>query len=170
MSRSCRPHSLRKWGLTILGTGAYLPHPCPTRCNRPAPANLLNHACLCIKTATPLFGAQSLKRQLLWARLHDKPEFSKFSERGAWFLQHFWRPQCDSLEPGGAIKLEWRNPRREEEVCHLMAFQVLFQTNVPTFRTSPNLAPWRDRPTHREWPQDHGRPQGQSPVRSYPSG
>ena len=30
---------LRKWGLTILGTGAYLTHPCPALCNCPAPAN-----------------------------------------------------------------------------------------------------------------------------------
>ena len=30
---------LRKWGLTILGTAAYLAHPCPALCNRPAPAN-----------------------------------------------------------------------------------------------------------------------------------
>ena len=52
---------LRKLGLTILGTGAYLPHPCPAYCNRPASANPLNNACLCIKTATPLFGAQNLK-------------------------------------------------------------------------------------------------------------
>ena len=44
---------LRKWGLTILGTGAYLTHSCPAPCNRPSPckpANLLNHACPCIKT------------------------------------------------------------------------------------------------------------------------
>ena len=38
---------LRKWGLTILGTGAYLTHPHPALCNCPAPANLLNHACPC---------------------------------------------------------------------------------------------------------------------------
>ena len=30
---------LRKWGLTILETGAYLTFPCPALCNRPAPAN-----------------------------------------------------------------------------------------------------------------------------------
>ena len=30
---------LRKWGLTILGTGAYLTHPCPALCNHPASAN-----------------------------------------------------------------------------------------------------------------------------------
>ena len=36
---------LRKWGLTILGAGAYLSRPCPARCSHPAPANLLNHAC-----------------------------------------------------------------------------------------------------------------------------
>ena len=45
---------LRKWGLTILGTGAYLIHSCPTLCNRPSPykpANPLNHACPCIKKA-----------------------------------------------------------------------------------------------------------------------
>ena len=44
---------LRKWGLTILGTGAYLTHPCPALCNRPNPCkpeNPLNHACPCIKT------------------------------------------------------------------------------------------------------------------------
>ena len=44
---------LRKWGLTILGTGAYLTHPCPAPCNRPSPckpANPLDHACPCIKT------------------------------------------------------------------------------------------------------------------------
>ena len=35
--------------LTILETGAYLTHPCPAVCNRPVPANLLNHACPCIK-------------------------------------------------------------------------------------------------------------------------
>ena len=56
---------LRKWGLTILGTGAYFTHPCPTLCNRPSPgepANPLNHACPCIKKLlTPLFGAQSLE-------------------------------------------------------------------------------------------------------------
>ena len=28
---------LRKWGLTILGTGAYLTHPCPALCNCPSP-------------------------------------------------------------------------------------------------------------------------------------
>ena len=30
---------LRKWGLTILGTGAYFTHPCPALCNHPAPEN-----------------------------------------------------------------------------------------------------------------------------------
>ena len=35
---------LRKWGLTILGTGAYLAHHCPALCNHPAPAN--PHTCL----------------------------------------------------------------------------------------------------------------------------
>ena len=34
---------LRKWGLTILGTGAYLTHPCPAVCNLPAPANPQTH-------------------------------------------------------------------------------------------------------------------------------
>ena len=34
---------LRKWGLTILGTGAYLTHPCPALCNLPAPANPQTH-------------------------------------------------------------------------------------------------------------------------------
>ena len=43
-------HAVSKWGLTILGTIAYLTHPCPAVCNHPAPANLLNHACPCIKT------------------------------------------------------------------------------------------------------------------------
>ena len=44
---------LRKWGLTILGTGAYLTHPCPALCNHPSPykpTNLLNRACRCTKT------------------------------------------------------------------------------------------------------------------------
>ena len=45
--------SLRKWVFTILGTGAYLTHPCPALCNCPAPANLLNHACLCKGQASP---------------------------------------------------------------------------------------------------------------------
>ena len=43
---------LRKWGLKILGTGAYFTHPCPCLCNRPSPckpADPLNHACPCIK-------------------------------------------------------------------------------------------------------------------------
>ena len=41
-------HLLSESGdLTILGTGAYLTHPCPALCSCPAPANLLNHACLC---------------------------------------------------------------------------------------------------------------------------
>ena len=31
---------LRKWGLTMLGTGAYLSHLCPALCNCPAHANL----------------------------------------------------------------------------------------------------------------------------------
>ena len=31
--------SLRKWGLTILGTGAYLTHPYPALCNHLAPGN-----------------------------------------------------------------------------------------------------------------------------------
>ena len=39
--------------LTMLGTGAYLIHPCPALCNYPAPANLLNHACLCKGQASP---------------------------------------------------------------------------------------------------------------------
>ena len=39
--------------LTILGTGAYLGHPCPALCNCPAPANLLNHACPCKGQASP---------------------------------------------------------------------------------------------------------------------
>ena len=43
--RSRRSCSLRKWELAILGTGVYLTNPCPALCNRPAPANLLNHAC-----------------------------------------------------------------------------------------------------------------------------
>ena len=30
---------LRRWELTILGTGAYLTHSCPALCNCPAPAN-----------------------------------------------------------------------------------------------------------------------------------
>ena len=34
-----------KWGLAILGAGVCLTDPCPALCNRPAPANLLNHAC-----------------------------------------------------------------------------------------------------------------------------
>ena len=46
-SGACRSRSLRKWGLIILGTGAYLTHPCPALCNCPAPENLLNHACPC---------------------------------------------------------------------------------------------------------------------------
>ena len=56
---------LRKWGLTIVGTGAYLTHPCPALCNCPSPCkptNPFNHACPCIKhSVTPLFGAQSLE-------------------------------------------------------------------------------------------------------------
>ena len=52
-SGSCRSHSLRKWGLTVLGTGASLTHPCPALCNCPAPANLLNHACPCKGQASP---------------------------------------------------------------------------------------------------------------------
>ena len=71
---------LRKWALTILGAGAYLTHPCPALCNRPSPcklANLLNHACPCIKNSvTPLFGAQSLECWLFWALRRNKPEFS----------------------------------------------------------------------------------------------
>ena len=39
--------------LTILGTGAYLTHPCPALCNHPAPENLLNHACLCKGQTSP---------------------------------------------------------------------------------------------------------------------
>ena len=35
-------HSLRKWGLRILGTEAYLLHPCLALCNCPAPENMLN--------------------------------------------------------------------------------------------------------------------------------
>ena len=31
--------SLIKWGLTIVGAGAYLSHPCSAVCNRPAPPN-----------------------------------------------------------------------------------------------------------------------------------
>ena len=45
-SGSRRSRSLRKWGLTMLGTGAYLMYPCLALYNCPAPANLLNHACL----------------------------------------------------------------------------------------------------------------------------
>ena len=44
---------LRKWGLTMLGTGAYLSHLCPSLCNRPAPANPQTHLIMpvrCIKT------------------------------------------------------------------------------------------------------------------------
>ena len=44
---------LRKWGLTVLGTEAYLTHPCPAVCNRPAPANPQTHLIMpvrCIKT------------------------------------------------------------------------------------------------------------------------
>ena len=52
---------LESGDLTILVTGAYLTHPCPALCNCPAPANPVNHACPCIKTVTPLFGAQSLE-------------------------------------------------------------------------------------------------------------
>ena len=56
---------LRKWGLTIVGTGAYLTHPCSALCNHPRPrkpTNPFNHACPCIKNSvTPLFGAQSLR-------------------------------------------------------------------------------------------------------------
>ena len=37
----------------LLGTGAYLTHPCPALCNCPAPANLLNHACQCKGQASP---------------------------------------------------------------------------------------------------------------------
>ena len=39
--------------LTILGTGAYLTRPCPALYNCLAPANLLNHACLCKRQASP---------------------------------------------------------------------------------------------------------------------
>ena len=35
-------------------------------------------------------------------------------------------------------------------------------------RLSPDWTHWRDGPTHQEWPQDQVRPQGQSPVTSYP--
>ena len=52
-SGSHRSRSLTKWGLTLLGTGAYLTHPCPAVCNCPAPANLLNHACPCKGQASP---------------------------------------------------------------------------------------------------------------------
>ena len=43
-------HIVSKQGLTILGTGAYITHPCPALCNHQAPANLLNHTCPCIKS------------------------------------------------------------------------------------------------------------------------
>ena len=34
---------LRKWGLTILGTGAYITYFCPALCNRPGHANPQTH-------------------------------------------------------------------------------------------------------------------------------
>ena len=41
-SGSHRSSSFRKWEFTILGTGAYLTHPCLALCNCPAPENMLN--------------------------------------------------------------------------------------------------------------------------------
>ena len=43
-------HVVPESRLTVLGTGAYPTQPCPALCNHPASANLLNHACPCIKT------------------------------------------------------------------------------------------------------------------------
>ena len=39
--------------LTVLGTRAYLTHPCPALCNCPALTNLLNHACPSKDQASP---------------------------------------------------------------------------------------------------------------------
>ena len=75
-----------------------------------------------------------------------------------------------SRRTGGSVGLEWRNPKRDEEARHLMVFGFSLG---PVFwlsgQTSPDWTHWRDGPTHQEWPQDQVRPQGQSPVRSYPN-
>ena len=53
-SGSHRSHRLRKWGLKMLGTGAfYLTHSCLALCNCPAPTNLLNCACACKDQVSP---------------------------------------------------------------------------------------------------------------------
>lgn len=54
---------LRKRGLTILGAGAYLIHPCPAPCNRPAPANLQTRCIMpvcVIKTLYPFVRGSQL--------------------------------------------------------------------------------------------------------------
>ena len=125
---------LRKWGLRILGTGAYLTHPCPALCNCPSPckpANLLNHSCPCIKNSvTPLFRARrpgviNLSSPTLWVWCLS------------WLLQHFQRPQRDSNHAGPLSRQTgglWRNREMNEEVHQLTVFQVLFRTRVLILR------------------------------------
>ena len=47
------PQVIQSQQVGTQNTGAYLTHPCPALCNRPAPANLLNHACPCKGQVSP---------------------------------------------------------------------------------------------------------------------
>ena len=74
---------LRKWGLTILETGAYLTFPCPALCNSPAPAN--PQTCLImpvhvLKLYNPFVHGSELGavyQELGACYQCNKPEFSK---------------------------------------------------------------------------------------------
>ena len=69
---------LRKWGLTILGTGAYLTHPCPALCNRSSPCKPAK-SCLsvCKKLCNPFVrGSELGVLTLPEAHQRNKPEFS----------------------------------------------------------------------------------------------
>ena len=58
-----------------------------------------------------------------------------------WFPQHFWRLQRGSThtgplscQTGGLVGSEQRSLKLNEEVHHLMVFQVLFQTGILTLQ------------------------------------
>ena len=106
---------LRKWGLTILGTGAYLTHPCPALCNCPASANprtqLIRPVCV-LKLFNPFVWGS----ELLWACWRNKPEFSNslnvvlgFSSTG--FCNRWAKKTkilASNITPKVTIKIVWK--------------------------------------------------------------
>ena len=126
-------------------------------------------------SVTPLSGAQSF---ILWARQHNKPEFSNSLSVMLGFYNISGGPSKSPTTPAPWVTGLVAQPGWSEGTLRRRRRHTTWRYSGfsfgPMFRLSrwpsPEWTHWRDGPIHQEWPQDKVKLQGQSPVRTYPNG